>query len=427
MSVFNKYFFSLLKHSLYDEKPDVCFFIGDSIPKKADQEEAVRTFKEKLQAANITNVTQVMTLGQLKRDYTTHNLKLKLCHTYDVFLVESRIAEHIYSILGKHFIKKRKRPFQVDTKNDKTMKFSIDNTLKKSVMKISPKSLISSFEIGVSKMDDNKMVDNVMSAIEQLQEKWPGAWKNVSRIYLRPMQPSKVSIPIYASTLNPNEVAVPVIVGGKQKRLAKLESKMKKKSDRLKVDPTTKKVLNARHGLKVAKTGDATSKVENKKRKLEDGGVQKTSPKKKQKKIKVKKPAAEQSEETQQAVTVATKLDKKKKKKDKNVEVPVEVAAVIEPEVKDKKKKKKVEVVAEPIVKDKKKKKAAVIEEVPEVTKADKKKKKSQPAVETTPEQATKPKNKKKSTAVTDVINSHDEKDQAAAKIGKKKAKKNKA
>ena len=410
----------MLKHSLYDEKPDVCFFIGDSIPKKADQEEAVRTFKEKLQAAGITNVTQVMTLGQLKRDYTTHNLKLKLCHTYDVFLVESRIAEHIYSILGKHFIKKRKRPFQVDTKNDKTMKISIDNTLKKSVMKISPKSLISSFEIGVSKMDDNKMVDNVMSAIEQLQEKWPGNWKNVSRIYLRPMQPSKVSIPIYASTLNPNEVAVPVIVGGKQKRLAKLESKMLKKSDRLKIDPKTKKVLNARHGLKVAKTGDEN----NKKRKLEDGSDKKiASPKKKQKKA--KKPAVEKSEETQQAVTVATKLDKKKKSK--KVEVPVEVVTEVEPEVKDKKKKKKVEEIAEPIVKDKKKKKkdAVVIEEVPDVTtKVDKKKKKKE---ETTPEQATKPKNKKKSTAVTDVINSHDEKDQAAAKSNKKKAKKNKA
>lgn len=418
---------------MYDEKPDVCFFIGDSIPKKADQEEAVRTFKEKLQAAGITNVNQVMTLGQLKRDYTTHNLKLKLCHTYDVFLVESRIAEHIYSILGKHFIKKRKRPFQIDTKNDKTMKISIDNTLKKSVMKISPKSLISSFEIGISKMDDKKMVENVMSAIEQLQEKWPGGWKNVLRIYLRPMQPSKVSIPIYVSSLNPNEVEVPVIVGSKQKRLAKLESKMKKKSDKLKVDPKTKKVLNARHGLKVAKAVDATSKVENKKRKLE-GDEQKASPKK-AKKVKKVKPAVEKkekSDETQQAVTVATKLGKKKK--NKKLEVPVEVVAVepateVVKEKKNKKKKAEVTQETEPIVKDKKKKmkKAVEIEEIPLLVKADKKKKKPQPAVDTTPEQATKPKNKKKSTAVTDVINSHDEKDQAAAKSNKKKAKKNKA
>lgn len=421
----------MLKNSLYDEKPDVCFFIGDSIPKKADQEEAVRTFKEKLQSAEITNVTQVMTLGQLKRDYNTHNLKLKLCHTYDVFLVESRIAEHVYSILGKHFIKKRKRPFQIDTKSDKIMKISIDNTLKKSVMKISPKSLISSFEIGISKMDDKKMVENVMSAVEQLQEKWPGGWKNVARIYLRPMQPSKVSIPIYASTLNPNEVEVPVIVGAKQKRLAKLESKMKNKSDRLKIDPKTKKVLNARHGLKFVKAVDAKPKDASKKRKLDDNDQQASPKKSKKEKVKKTKLVAEKkekSEETQHAETVATKLDKKKK----NKKVPVEVVAV-EPEVKDKKNKKK-KVAAAPetaptepiIVKDKKKKKvAAVVEE--EVTKPDKKKKKSQPAVDTTPEQARKPKNKKKSTAVTDVINNHDEKDQAAAKNNKKKAKKNKA
>jgi ribosomal protein L1 len=96
------------------------------------------------------------------------------------------------------------------------MKISIENSLKKTTFKVSPKSLLCSFEIGCAKMDNSKIADNIMGTVDQLE--WPGGWKNISRIYLRPMQPSKVSIPIYASALNPNDAEVPVITGAKQNR-----------------------------------------------------------------------------------------------------------------------------------------------------------------------------------------------------------------
>lgn len=420
---------SLLKNSLYDEKPDVCFFISDSIPKKGDQDETVRKFKETLEAAGIDNISYVMTLGQLKRDYSTHNLKQKLCNTYDVFLVESKIAEHVFSVLGKPFIKKRKRPFQIDTKNDKTMKISIENAFKKTVMKITPKSMISSFEVGISKMDDDKIVENILVAIEQLEKLWPGGNNNVSRIYMRPMQPSKVSIPIYASTINPNDVVVPVIVGAKQKRLTKLEQKLKSKSEKLKLDLTSKKIVKAKKKGLPAKAAE-TDGVESKKRKIDESN-QKAAPKKSKKEeaiaeiVKDKKNKKKKSEETQQAVTVADKFDKKKKKKAD--EQAVEVAVEVVDEVKEKGKKKK------------KSAAAAVIEAEPAVIKTEKKSKKKASAVDNddvVTEQPAKPKNKKKSTAVTDAINSRDEKstdgpaenEQTAANSNKKKkAKKNKA
>lgn len=355
----NTSIFSLLKHSLYDQKPDICFFIGDSVPKKADQNEAVRLFKEKLESAGIDYITNVMTVGQLKRDYNTHNLKLKLCNTYDVFLVESKIAEHVYSILGKSFIQKRKRPFQVDMKNE-NMKNTIENSLKKSNFKISPKSLISSFDIGCAKMDNGQIADNIMSTIDQLEEKWPGGWKNISRIYLRPMQPSKVSIPIYASALNPNDVEVPIIAGAKQNRLDKLNAKLKKKTQKISLDVKAKKIARNR----VVKKDDESETVDNQnKRKHDDDATQQASPEKKKKKEKIlevidnnkeatieqtvekrKKKSSDgginkdkkkvQSEEKTQAVAVAEKLEKKKKKK-KQEEAP----PVPEPEKKKKKKK----------------------------------------------------------------------------------------
>lgn len=415
---------------MHDEKPDVCFFINDTIPKKGDQDETVRKFKETLQAADINNISHVMTLGQLKRDYNTHNLKLKLCHTYDVFFVESRIAEHVFSVLGKPFIKKRKRPFQIDTRNEKTMKFSIDSAFKKSIMKITPKSIISSFEIGIAKMDDDKIAENILSSIEQLNEKWPGGSNNVSRIYIRPMQPSKVSIPIYASAINPNDVRVPVIVGDKQKRLSKLEKKLKIKSEKLKIDLKSKKIVNTREFKKPPGAIDAT-----KKRKLSEHDSQLATPKKSKKQQaaiekatianeeKVKKQM--KSVEVTQTEVVTDKHDKKKKKKkEKKLEVIEEPQPEVAAETKVKEKKKKVKDVEPAVkenVKDKKKKKtAAVIEDSPSAS----------------IEEPIKPKNKKKSTAaLTDAINSRDEKstdgpaekDHSAAKNKKKKAKKNKA
>jgi ribosome biogenesis protein UTP30 len=386
------------------------------MPKKKDQDETVRLFKEKLEAAGIDYITNVMTLTQLKRDYSPHSLKLKLCHTYDVFLVESKIAEHVYAILGKHFIQKRKRPFQVDMTNEKNMKISIENSLKKTTFKVSSKSLLASFEIGCAKMDNGQIADNIMSTVDQLEKKWPGGWKNISRIYLRPMQSSKVSIPIYASALNPNDVQVPVITGAKQNRLDKLNAKLKKKSDRINLDVKTKKIARNRV---VRKEDENQTGNKQKKRKLDEEAPQQqqqqASPEKKKKKKEksvaetVKEATAEQpvekkkkkvqSEEKSQAVVVAEKLEKKKKQQEE---------APPAPEKSEKKKKKTVE----------------VIEKVKEESNTKKKKKAKEPAAEV---ETTKPEKKKKKAdkpEVEEVAKNNAEKDQSNVK--KMKAKKNK-
>lgn len=58
-------------------------------------------FQEMLQSAGVTNVKTIIPLTKLKQDYGPNNMKIKLLNTYDVFLVESEVAEHTYTILGK--------------------------------------------------------------------------------------------------------------------------------------------------------------------------------------------------------------------------------------------------------------------------------------------------------------------------------------
>lgn len=335
--------FSLLTHSLFEQQPDICFFIKDSIPKKGDQDENVRNFEAKLKEAGVDNIKTIMPISKLKQDYKTHNLKLKLCNTYDVFLVESEISEHVYSILGKHFITKRKRPMQIDMKKEKTFKISIENAIKKVSFKLSSSSNLTCFEVGTIKMDNVKIADNVMSAIDQLKEKWPGSWKNISRLYLKPMRPSKVIIPIYFSNINPNDVEVPVIQGAKQNRLDKLADELKKKSKKLKLDIKKKRLVKTAATPKTIGTKD--KKADKSKGKSNKGAEPKIKAEVNSEEPAVKPAKKKKSSTTEESVPAApqetTKKNKKNKKENKVAE-PVNNDAVepaIDEPVKKKKKK----------------------------------------------------------------------------------------
>lgn len=314
-----------------------------------------------MKEADIDFVKTIISVSQLKQDYTTHDLKKKLCNTYDVFLVESEIAEHVYTLLGKAFISKRKRPIQIDTKKTKLLKITIENAIKKVSFNLSAKSNISCFEIGIIKMDNIKIADNVMTSIDQLKEKWPGSWKNINRLYMKPMRPSKISIPIYYSSTNPNDVSIPKIKSIKQNRLDKLAEQLKKKSKKLKLDIKLKKVVKqpAEKKTPAAKNDKAAvvPKVEIK----EEGTVVKKEVVKTEKKKKRKNDEVAVVAVAEEIQTETTEPAKKKKKK-KNVNLKSNDASetvavvVVKPELetqkKNKNKKKAKSVVTDTIIDD---------------------------------------------------------------------------
>ncbi|CRK95954.1 CLUMA_CG009397, isoform A [Clunio marinus] len=324
-----------LEHSLFGEQqPDVCFIIRDLKMKKTDRsvEEAIMKFEEKLKESGITGIKTILPLSKLKKDFGPNNMKLKLLNTYDLFLVEQEIADHTYTILGKHFIKKRKRPHQIDTSKTETMKLAIEKANRKVSFKLSSNSNFSIFEVGVHNMEDSKFVDNITSALEQLKEKWPGGWKNISRLYLKPMRNSKVSIPIYYSKIDPNDVEVPVEVGIKQSKLDKINEQLAKKSKKLRIDRKTKKVVKvALKSDDQTKENDMKTEKKDKKRKLNENDQENE---KDEKKIKKKKQKSEDSEEK-------SSIKKKKKKLSESEEVPANLAEATADVNQEKKKKKK--------------------------------------------------------------------------------------
>lgn len=276
----------------------------------------------------------------------------------------------------QHFIKKRKRPLQIDTSKTETMKISIEHGTRKVSFKINSNSNFSIFEVGTLQMENSKIVDNIVSAIEQLKEKWPGGWKNVLRLYLKPMKQSKVSIPIYYSKVNPNDVEIPVEIGVKQSRLDKINEQLAKRSKKLRLDRKTKKIV------KVKGVVPPKGQKKDKKQKVEADSAPAAEGEKPKKKKKASESEAPAQEEPQ----------KKKKKKASESEAPAQE----EPQKKKKKKASESEPVETPT--EGKKKKDKTVEQ-PATDKKEKKSKKpveATPVVEAAPEKAAKKKNKKK-------------------------------
>lgn len=270
------------------------------------------------------------------------------------------------------------------------MKHSFEAAKRKVSFKISGNSNFSIFEVGTHKMENGKIVENISSAIDQLKDKWPGGWKNILRLYLKPMAPSKISIPIYYSKISPNDVEVPVEVGVKQTRLDKITEMLAKKSKKLRLDRKSKKIVKVKGQAPTDKKQKNKAGKKDKKRKLE---------------------TADETTVAKEELPVPTKKSKKIKKE------ATEPVAKVEPSVAE-----------SSVPKLKKKKKVSVSEAAPEVAEVPKKVKKEKLVAET--DQLTEKKIKveikkelKKEKKSADVIEAAAEEPK---KADKKKNKKNK-
>lgn len=240
------------------------------------------------------------------------------------------------------------------------MKISIDNAQRKVSFKVSSNSNFSIFEIGTHKMDNGKITDNISSAIDQLKEKWPGGWVNIMRLYLKPMRPSKVSIPLYYSKVSPNDVEVPVEVGVKQTRLDKLNELLAKKSKRLRIDRKTKRVVKINVDAPAGQKVDGQKKKKDKADDTSAAKVETVEKKKPKKEVNVEEPEAvetkpkKKKKSTESEAIPEVPAEGKKKKKSNSESEPTALSAAIKAE---KKSKKSAEVVPPPAAEEPKKKK----------------------------------------------------------------------
>lgn len=76
---------------------DICIFVRD---------ENVQSFKKKIQDQPFAKNTKIFKISKLKKEYQPYVQRIRLVHSYDIFMCESEIQEKLN--LGKHFYKHNK-------------------------------------------------------------------------------------------------------------------------------------------------------------------------------------------------------------------------------------------------------------------------------------------------------------------------------
>lgn len=419
---------SQLTHSLVDETDDICLFVKDvEAGNKRDYQPTIDYFREKLDAAGITNVKTIMPISQLSKDYKQHEMIRKLCSSYDCFLTDGRIAPPLAKKLGKTFVVHKKSPISVRL-NHPQLKAHFASAIAK--VAYSQTSSGDSVGIHVAKhgMEDEQVVENIQRLLNNMKTEFPGGWANVKRVYLRPaINLSKSSVLVYANASSGKDVVVPVIEGPRAKAVAEKQKKL----NELLPD-----------GLVMTNKGELAI-VGNRKRPAEKEEASEKPAAKKNKKSKDEEKKAKKSKKGEAVVAaeevpvVEAPVAAKKNKKTKEAiatPAPVAVVAAAAEEEKKPKGKKSKAVVAEevpaPVVADKKakkdKKKAApvevAVEEVPVVAEKKNKSKKAAVAVEEAPAVAPEKKSKKAKKSAEEVVVAAPEESAKPSKKGKKKA-----
>ncbi|XP_068914637.1 ribosomal L1 domain-containing protein 1-like [Tenebrio molitor] len=198
-----------LKHSTLTPDSDVCLIVPDvkGIANKNHDEHLVH-YEELLRRKGVENIKKIMTFHEFRTEYETFELKRRLVELYDAFLVDGRISGKTVKKCGKIFYKKRKVPTSIKLQVTK-LKEHIEQALCKTLLHLHPNGDSFTVQIGHSKMELADLAENVFSVLEGLEKDFPGGFENVRSINMYSYR--GISIPIYTTLKNQNEVVLPQV------------------------------------------------------------------------------------------------------------------------------------------------------------------------------------------------------------------------
>ncbi|KAJ3046578.1 hypothetical protein HK097_000726 [Rhizophlyctis rosea] len=174
-----------LRHSLLDEKAEVCLISKDP----------QRTYKDLLAAKGVTRVSKVIGVQKLKAKYKPYEAKRQLVASYDLFLADEKVLAVLPPILGKAFFSKKKHPAPVDmTKNN--LLGEIDSAIAATYLHLN-KGVCNAIKIGTTGFTADQITENVTTAIQSIVNAIPQKWRNVQSIHLKTT--SSVALPLYNS------------------------------------------------------------------------------------------------------------------------------------------------------------------------------------------------------------------------------------
>lgn len=188
-----------LEHSLWTDQTTKCLLVKD-LDKKA--EETVDLIKEVLKENDVTGITKILPLDQLKKEHKGHELRRMLSKEFDVFLSDSRIQRLALSHLGKEFHNRRKIPICVDLEKGNLEK-QIEKISKSTQVILTSRGANINIPFGHNLMSDENNFENLKSLVSQLGDTIPRGFKNIKVISLQGT--GTKAIPLYRNdTVDPS-------------------------------------------------------------------------------------------------------------------------------------------------------------------------------------------------------------------------------
>ncbi|XP_012376182.3 ribosomal L1 domain-containing protein 1 [Dasypus novemcinctus] len=213
-----------LPFGIRSDLAEVCLFTKDE--PNLTPEKTEHFYRSLLNKHNIKNISQIIPLRTLKKEYKPYEAKLRLLGSFDFFLADARIRRLLPSIIGKHFYLRKKVPVSVNLLA-KDLSSKINESIGGTVLNISKSGSCSTIRVGHTGMKLQQILQNVIAVAEGLSEKLPEKWESVKLLYLKTEK--SVALPIFSSFKSSWDDAKGISLPGQKKKEAKKKEKLKKK------------------------------------------------------------------------------------------------------------------------------------------------------------------------------------------------------
>ncbi|CAH1967904.1 unnamed protein product [Acanthoscelides obtectus] len=204
-----------MRHTILGLDDEICLIVPDVKGiKNAEHEKHVEHYEKLLESRGVTNIKKIMTFHELRTEYETFEQLSRLVDLYDIFLVDGKISGKVVAKCGRLFYKKRKVPTAVKL-HATNLHDHIEKALSKTILNLHLKSSSYNVQFGHTKMESNKLVENLKGVIEFLDSNFPGKFENIKSIHMYATR--STSIPIYVSLDSPSSLNVPKLATKKPK------------------------------------------------------------------------------------------------------------------------------------------------------------------------------------------------------------------
>merc|ERR550519_912593 len=243
-----------LPHTPMPPSRDVCLIVKD-LEKgiKPDHEATVEHFQSLLADKGINQITQVISLRELKVEYKQYEAKTQLCHRFDLFLADARIIRLLPQFLGKPFYKRKKLPIQVDL-NSKDLKGEVERAVMTVTLPLKHTGSCSSVSVGYISLSKDQLLENTLAVLKTIVDKYPGGWPNVRSVYVKSQ--STPSLPLYVTLRSANDL-------GKVESSLPRVTKRRTVTDELSTLPGATVTVTPYGSVRVKRTADPDWDVDN--------------------------------------------------------------------------------------------------------------------------------------------------------------------